>query len=504
MENTLAVLIDFENIAAGTDKEGLGRFDIEAVLGRLKERGRILIARSYADWGRFSRFKQTLLSNNVTMMELTSHGMQDKNRADIALVVDALELAFTKPYIDTFVVVSGDSDFTPMVLKMRELDKRVIGVGTRHSTSRLLVNACDEFIFYETIVQASKRERPRPVGDQPINRETAVELLVDAIEGLQRENPEPPLASVVKTAILRKSPDFSETDLGHGSFARFLEHVQAAGRVKIIRDTKAGGYRVDVLHDSDEAPRDVVQTHAPTADPYLPEAAQHWKRLLAGRGYALQSTPVRLAVLEAFVDMVRERRAKRRKVVLSLVIEDVHRAVRRTHPDLSLDALRSVGVGLLRAGCLKHRDGTSVRTEGAIFAVEKDAVGLNRALVDLYLSELREAGADLDDVGTLAETLFGARDRERDVQESLAWLSRSHEPDDSAPIADLDLADLDALLEPVMVDEPVAVGPTADAPQGESAEDGLKRRRRRRRRVDAPTDSNGEGGLPSDLDALLE
>ena len=112
MESTIAVLIDFENIAAGTEKDGLGRFDVELVMKRVKDKGRVLIARSYADWGRFSRFKQTLLQNNVTMMELTSHGMHDKNRADIALVVDALELAFTKDYIDTYVVVSGDSDFT--------------------------------------------------------------------------------------------------------------------------------------------------------------------------------------------------------------------------------------------------------------------------------------------------------------------------------------------------------------------------------------------------------
>ena len=122
MESAIAVLIDFENIAAGTEKDGLGRFDVELVMKRVKDKGRVLIARSYADWGRFSRFKQTLLQNNVTMMELTSHGMHDKNRADIALVVDALELAFTKDYIDTYVVVSGDSDFTPLVLKMRELD----------------------------------------------------------------------------------------------------------------------------------------------------------------------------------------------------------------------------------------------------------------------------------------------------------------------------------------------------------------------------------------------
>ena len=144
------------------------------------------------------------------MMELTSHGMQDKNRADIAMVVDALELAFTRDYIDTFVVVSGDSDFTPLVLKMRELNKRVIGIGTRKSTSRLLIQACDEFLFYDTVVQPKRRPSARKPAGQPDEVAVAFTLLEEAIDGLQRENPDPPLASVVKSAVLRKSPDFNE------------------------------------------------------------------------------------------------------------------------------------------------------------------------------------------------------------------------------------------------------------------------------------------------------
>jgi uncharacterized protein (TIGR00288 family) len=225
LESNIAILIDFENIAAGTEKENLGRFKVEALMSRIKDKGRILIARSYGDWGRFARFKQELLTNNVTMMELTSHGMQDKNRADIAMVVDCLELAFTKDYVDTYVIVSGDSDFTPLVLKMRELNKKVIGVGTRGSTSRLIINACDEFIFYDTIVKARQRPRREPNRSVPKTRSKAIEFLVEAVEGLQRENPSPPLASVVKTALLRRRPDFSQADLGFNLFMRFFESV---------------------------------------------------------------------------------------------------------------------------------------------------------------------------------------------------------------------------------------------------------------------------------------
>ena len=138
LENKICVLIDFENVAAGTEKEGLGKFDIRAVMRRLKDKGRILVARSYGDWGRFAKFKQQFLEQGITMVEMTSYRGQDKNRADIALVVDAMELAFTRPYIDTFILLSGDSDFTPVVMRLKELDRRVIGMGTRGSTSRLL------------------------------------------------------------------------------------------------------------------------------------------------------------------------------------------------------------------------------------------------------------------------------------------------------------------------------------------------------------------------------
>ncbi|MGB0640547.1 MAG: NYN domain-containing protein, partial [Myxococcota bacterium] len=151
MEQNLCVLIDFENISAGCEKERLGRFNIRSVMNRLKDKGRILESRAYGDWGRYARFKQSLLEAGVQMHELTSYRGQDKNRADIALVVDAMELAFTRDFIHTYVILSGDSDFTPLVMRLRSMNKRVIGIGTRGSTSGLLIAACDEFIFYESM-----------------------------------------------------------------------------------------------------------------------------------------------------------------------------------------------------------------------------------------------------------------------------------------------------------------------------------------------------------------
>ncbi len=431
METNLAVLIDFENIAAGTEKEGLGRFDVETLMRHIKDKGRILVARSYADWGRFSRFKQSLLTANVTMMELTSHGMQDKNRADIAMVVDALEMAFSKDYIDTFVVVSGDSDFTPMVLKMRELNKRVIGIGTRKSTSRLLIQACDEFNFYDTIVQP-KRPARRKSGGKGDALSQAFDLLEEALEGMQRENPESPLASIVKSAMLRKSPDFAEGDLGFSSFARFLEAARDAKVVQISRDRKSGGYRVDSADSPAELDEEdvLVEVKEDWQDPYMPDSASDYVAVLDDAGLHPLAAPTRLAVLEALDEVVTERKKRRRKTTIKYVVEDLQKKLRRTHPELPADHLKQLLNGLMIAGELIHRDGTAIRSHTAAFTLAKDPQALNHAFGKLLLRTLKKAEADLGKTEVLAELLYGDAERKREVEESLAYLEADTELDD--------------------------------------------------------------------------
>jgi len=501
LETNLAVLIDFENIAAGTEKEGLGRFDVEALMQRVKDKGRILVARSYADWGRFSRFKQALLAANVTMMELTSHGMQDKNRADIAMVVDALELAFTKDYIDTFVVVSGDSDFTPMVLKMRELNKRVIGCGTRKSTSRLLIQACDEFFFYDTIAKPKKTRTPRapkePTAEAGVmTLEQAFDLLEETLDGLQRENPDPPLASVVKTAMLRKSPDFSETDLGFGSYARFLEAAQDAGIVRIVRDQKSGGYRVDSLDtDLEAAGGEAPPAAAAFDDTWLPDDAERFLEPLREVGIDPLSAPTRMAVLEAIHDVVSERKKRRRKATIPHVAEDVRKALRRTHPDLPLASIRGVLEVLLRAGQLIHRDGTAIRSANASFRLQADAQALNKAFTQYCLAQLIEASVDVSDSDTLAALFLGDADRRREIEETIAWLQAGGGGEEVEAAEEIDLDDLLV----VDTEEPAeAAEPEAPAEPEEAAEEAVeaaaedkpkKKRKRTRRKKDADAEA---------------
>ncbi|MCB9662546.1 MAG: NYN domain-containing protein [Alphaproteobacteria bacterium] len=470
MERNIALLIDFENIAAGTEKEGLGRFEVDKVIDRIKDKGRILLARSYADWGRFARFKQGLLTNNVTMYELTSHGMQDKNRADIAMVVDCLELAYTRPYVDTYVVVSGDSDFTPLVLKLRELDKTVIGVGTRKSTSRLIINACDEFIFYDSIVQTKARTRSRPTASAsvPKERAKALELLSEVLEGMQREDPTPPHASVLKSAMLRRQPDFNEADLGFGSFARFLEFARDQDYVELTRDPKGGGYKVDAT-DDDEAEGDTGggAASAPARgsagkggyeDPYLPEGADEIVGALTKAGLGPLSYSTRLALLEQLVELADGKGRRRRRVNIPFAQDELAKRMRRTHPDLKPVHIRDVLRALLKAGLLMHKDGTAIRTATAQFDINVPAPKLNQGLAEVYLRQLRDDGVSLDDTALLAAFLFGDAERTRDVETTIAWLDAPRDLDDdvlqvdedddlpSEPAADLD-DDLDALLD---------------------------------------------------------
>jgi len=452
VEKNLCVLIDFENIAAGTEKDGLGRFDVKLVLERLADKGRVLIARSYADWGRFARFKQGLLTANVNMMELTSHGMQDKNRADIALVVEGMELAFTKPYIDTFVVVSGDSDFTPMVLKMRELDKRVIGCGCRSSTSRLLIQACDEFIFYDNLAKrkksrTAKKQSRRSKGGEP-SLEDALELLTDTLEGLQRENPDPPHASVVKSAMLRKSPDFNEGDLGFSSLARFLERARKAGKVTLIRDEKSGGYRVDQPNGGNDD-GDSGSKKGPWLDPYLPKGSEKYVEVLAAEGLNPLAAPTRKAVLQCLEEVVAHRNKRKRRNTVHFVQDDVTKRMRKTHPDLPAKGIRNVFNGLMRANAFIHRDGNPVRTGSAPFSLQKKAEELNETLTDIYVYELIGNGVDLD-VKLLADLFLGDASRTRPIEESIAYHQANAEDDDEGDDAgdapDLDEVDVDSLL----------------------------------------------------------
>ncbi len=235
-EHVLAVLVDFENMARPGAKSR-GDFDINLVLSRLAEKGRVVVKRAYADWSRYREAKMDLQNAGLELIEMPSAREGAKNRADIKLAVDAMELAYSRDHVDNFVIVSGDSDFTPLVGKLRELNTLVIGVGNRESSSELLIANCDEFIFYDSIASSSRRGREG-------SRKDPVALLSESLMALQREGVDLPLASVVKDAMRRKDPAFDENALGFSTFSKFLEGSAAKAGISLQTDPRSGTYRV--------------------------------------------------------------------------------------------------------------------------------------------------------------------------------------------------------------------------------------------------------------------
>ena len=240
-EHTLAVFIDFENLALGFKGKRDKRFEIRKVLERLVEKGKLIVKKAYADWADYSEYKKPLHEAAIELIEIPKRAMTGKNSADIRLCVDALDLCYSKEHIDTFVIVSGDSDFSPLVSKLKENGKRVIGLGMKESSSNLLVDNCDEFIYYEDL------ERPLGIPpkieqDLPEKKKEAFQLLVDSVVALVRENKEVLWSSMVKETMKRKKPSCNETYHGYRTFSALLEDAEREGIIQLRTDARSGTY----------------------------------------------------------------------------------------------------------------------------------------------------------------------------------------------------------------------------------------------------------------------
>jgi uncharacterized LabA/DUF88 family protein len=245
-EQRIALFIDFENIAIGVRDAHYRRFDIDLVIERLVEKGKILAKRAYADWGRYGEYRRSFHEAAVELIEVPQKSVGGKNSADIRLVVDAMDMSFQKEHIDCFCIASGDSDFSPLVSKLKENDKYVIGLGVKNSTSDLLMENCDEFIFYEDLVR--RQEKPAVViPNIPEKLQEAFSILVDSVVALQLENKGALWGSMVKETMKRKKPSFNETYYGFRSFSSLLEDAQRRGVVTLRRDQKSGSYIVEDL-----------------------------------------------------------------------------------------------------------------------------------------------------------------------------------------------------------------------------------------------------------------
>ena len=249
---SLAVFCDFENVALGVREARYAQFDMEKVLERLLLKGSIVVKKAYCDWDRYKEFKAAMHAAAFELIEIPHLRQSGKNSADIRLVVDALDLCYTKSHVDTFVIVSGDSDFSPLVSKLRENAKTVIGVGVKNSSSDLLIANCDEFIYYDDLVRAEeqkrraakKRRESAPAGED--KKQEAFDLIVETLNALiaERGEGERIWGSMVKQALKRRKPGFNESYYGFRAFSDLLEEAESRSLLKLEPDEKSGGYLI--------------------------------------------------------------------------------------------------------------------------------------------------------------------------------------------------------------------------------------------------------------------
>ena len=269
----LALYCDFENIALGVRDAKYARFDVEEILERLLVKGNIVVKKAYCDWDRYKDFKVDMHEASFELIEIPHVRQSGKNSADIRMVVDALDLCYTKAHVDTFVIISGDSDFSPLVSKLRENNKLVIGVGVKESTSNLLIANCDEFIYYDDIIRQAERRKPPKKkasgkkedgdskegdesasggGERSQRKDKAFEWVLETMDDLfsERDPEEKVWGSMVKQALKRRKPGFSERYHGFRSFSELLEQMEKKNMVKLEHDQKSGGYIVSDVVDS--------------------------------------------------------------------------------------------------------------------------------------------------------------------------------------------------------------------------------------------------------------
>jgi uncharacterized protein (TIGR00288 family) len=266
----LALFCDFENVALGVRDAKYSAFDIQKVLERLLLKGSIVVKKAYCDWDRYKEFKKAMHEAAFELIEIPHVRMSGKNSADIRMVVDALDLCYTKAHVDTFVIISGDSDFSPLVSKLRENNKVVIGVGVKNATSDLLIANCDEFIFYDDLVRGAEkqrrskqkksrkttaREKAEKTDDKSDEekQQEAIDLVMEMVEDLFEERGEQDKVwgSMVKQTLKRRKPGFSETYHGFRTFGKLLEEAQSRKLLELEHDEKSGGYIIRSFNPED-------------------------------------------------------------------------------------------------------------------------------------------------------------------------------------------------------------------------------------------------------------
>jgi uncharacterized protein (TIGR00288 family) len=303
---SMALFCDFENIALGVRDAQYEKFDIKPVLERLLLKGSIVVKKAYCDWDRYKSYKAVMHEANFELIEIPHVRQSGKNSADIRMVVDALDLCYTKTHVNTFVIISGDSDFSPLVSKLRENAKRVIGVGVKQSTSDLLIANCDEFIYIDDLVRKKQREdkqvkKPLDPQEQEARRLKGLDMAVSTLEAMleDRSDDERVWASVLKEAIKRRNPGFNENYFGYRTLGAMLEDAHKRGLLEFGRENNSayvkrrtvGTVSVTVEPEAADVPADAVSS-APTFEEAPAKPAKASRSRSRGRKPKTEATPV--------------------------------------------------------------------------------------------------------------------------------------------------------------------------------------------------------------------
>ncbi len=244
----IAVFVDFENLALGARDMKWGDFQIQLVLKRLLEKGRIVFKRAYCDWSRYRSAVREFHGQGIELVDIPQSKISGKNSADIHMVVDAIDLCYSKPHIEIFALISGDSDFSPLVSKLKENDKRVIGCGIKSSSSDLLIANCDEFIYYDDLASASQKPPTRKKRKKkiPAGKQQALDRLVEIVRALEADY-DPVWGSLVKQTIRRVYPGFTESHYGYRSFSELLKDAESNAEIRLEYDERRGNYKVQLM-----------------------------------------------------------------------------------------------------------------------------------------------------------------------------------------------------------------------------------------------------------------
>jgi len=245
-ERLIATFVDFENLALGVREMKWGDFQIDLVLKRLLEKGRIVYKRAYCDWNNYRDAAREFHKQGIELVDIPQTKVSGKNSADIRMVVDAIDLCYAKHHIDIFALISGDSDFSPLVSKLKENDKRVIGCGVKSSTSNLLIANCDEFVYYDDLIRASRKGRPAPrkgASKEQDRKQEALDRLMEIVRSLEIDY-DPLWGSLVKQTIRRVYPGFNEDYYGYNGFTDLLKHAQKLGLIGLDYDEGRGNYKI--------------------------------------------------------------------------------------------------------------------------------------------------------------------------------------------------------------------------------------------------------------------